>query len=187
MENSTKSKLIKLCVTALMIALSTALSLVKVVQMPLGGSVTLLSMVPMCLVAVLYGTAYAVLPCLLYGFLQIFLGGVFGWGLTPAVLIACIALDYLLAYGSLCLAGVFRNKKYGVTAGVALACFARFVFHFISGSVLFRSFDVFNNPYIYSLCYNGLYMLPELVITVIGVVLLCKTGVVDRIKKMTKA
>lgn len=190
-----KSSIYKLTTSAILVALSTVLSLVKVWQMPLGGAITLLSMVPVCMISVLYGTRYAILPCFLYGAIQMFLDNPFGWGLTPTILIGSIFFDYLFAFGILCLAGVFRKYgDWGVIGGVALACFARFVSHFISGYVLFANleqWDVFgkvfvNRPALYSICYNGLYMLPELVITVIGIFILCKTGAVNQIKKMTE-
>ncbi len=172
----------KITISAVLIALSTVLSVIKVVQMPLGGSVTLLSMLPICMIGVMYGTKFAVLPCLLYGCLQTFLGGVFGWGLTVNILIACILLDYVAAYGCMCLSGIMKNKgTKGICAGVALALFGRFLCHFISGCVLFREFEVFGNPYIYSLCYNGLYMLPELILTCIGAVLLFRSSAVKRL------
>ncbi len=170
-----KPNLKKLCVSAILIALSTVLSLIKVWQMPLGGSVTLLSMVPICMISCLYGVGYAVLPCFAYGVIQMFLGGVFSWGLTPAVLIACILLDYILAYTTACFAGLFRHENFGLLYGVAFAFLLRFICHFVSGAVLFKSFDVFNNPYIYSLCYNGAYMLPEMIITCIAVFFLSKS------------
>ena len=173
----------KITVSAVLIALSTVLSMIKVVQMPLGGSVTLLSMVPICMVSVLYGVKFAIMPCILYGTVQMFIGGVFGWGLTPITLIGAVLFDFLIAFGSLCFAGLFRKKgSKGIVAGVTLACFLRFCSHFISGSIFFKSFDKFNNPYIFSLVYNGAYMLPELVITVVAVLLLTKFTVIDKTK-----
>lgn len=178
-----KENLTRLAVSGVLIALSTVLSLIKVWQMPLGGSITLLSMVPVCLISVFYGIKYAIAPCILYGAIQMFLGSVFGWALKPAVLISCILLDYLAAYGSLCVAGIFKTRKHGIVYGVILACFLRFLCHFISGIVLWRSFEVFNNPYIYSLCYNGVYMLPEMIFTCIGVFLLSKSSALKRFVK----
>ena len=175
------SKIKKLTFSAVMIALSTVLSMIKVVQMPLGGSVTLLSMVPVCMIGVMYGTAYAIAPCFVYGAIQMLLGNVFSWGLTPRTLIACIALDYLFAFAVLSLSGLFRkNKKWGVFAGIAIACIARLACHFLSGWLLFASFDVFNNPIIYSVCYNSAYMLPELIITCVGVYLLTRFKFFER-------
>ena len=184
----------KLTISAVLVALSTALSLVKVFEMPLGGSITLFSMLPVCLIGILYGTRYAVIPCLLYGLIQMLIGNPFGWGLTPAVLIGSIFLDYLLAFGVLCTSGIMRNKgKYGLLFGVAIASALRFILHFISGIILWTNFEQFNlfgqafvgKPILYSACYNGFYMLPELIITVIGAFFLEKSGAVKYIKSLT--
>lgn len=180
-KSQASEKITRLTVSAVLIALSTVLSLVKVWQMPLGGSITLLSMVPVCLISVFYGVKYAIAPCFLYGAVQMLLGGVFGWGLTPLVLIACILLDYIVAYGVLFVAGVFRKMRYGTVAGVALACLLRFLCHFVSGAVLWKSFEIFNNPYFYSFVYNLAYMLPEMIFTCIGVFLLSKSSALKKL------
>lgn len=175
----------KLTVSAIFIALSTVLSMIPLVQMPLGGKLTPLSMLPVCLIGIMYGTGYAILPCLAYGLIQTFLGGVFGWGLSLGQLIACMLLDYILAYGCMAFSGLLRKKgAVGICTSIAIAMAGRFVCHFISGCVLFQSFDVFNNPYIYSFCYNGAYMLPEMILTIIGAVLLFKTKTLDKIQNM---
>lgn len=171
-----KEKIKMLTVSAIMVALSTVLSFLKVYDLPLGGSITVLSMLPVCMIGLLFGIKAAVLPCLLYGAIQMMIGGVFGWGLTPAVLIGAIVFDYLLAFGVLCFSGSFRKKGFvGIIFGIGLACVLRFACHMVSGCIFFRSFDVFSNPYIYSLVYNGSYMLPELILTVIGAVVIFKT------------
>ena len=64
--------------------------------------------------------------------------------------------------------------------GTALAVALRFVCHFISGAIIFANFDEFvafgaswvGHPWLYSFCYNGTYMLPELIFTVIAAVIL---------------
>ena len=190
-----QSTLRKLTVSAVLIALSTVLSLVKVFEMPLGGSITLFSMLPVCLIGILYGTKYAVLPCVLYGAIQMFIGNPFGWGLTPTVLIGSIFLDYLFAFGVLCTSGIMRDKgKYGLVCGVAIASVLRFISHFIAGFILWTNFEQFNlfgqafvgKPILYSACYNGFYMLPELIITVIGAWGLEKSGAVRYIRNLTE-
>ncbi len=170
----------------MLISLSTVLSFVKIFHMPLGGSVTLLSMVPVCLISVLYGTRYAVLPCFIYSVIQMATSGIFGWGLTYEVLLGSAFFDYLLPYTLLCLAGIFKSKfKYGVTAGVSFCCVLRFICHFLSGIIFFKCFDYFGgNYYIYSLCYNGLFMLPELILTVFGIFTINKSGLADRLKRI---
>ncbi len=181
MKQTTK----KLTVSAIFIALSTVLSMIPIVQMPLGGKLTPLSMLPVCLIGIMYGTRYAILPCLAYGLIQTFLGGVFGWGLSLGQLIVCMLLDYIVAYGCMSLSGLFRKKGIiGICLSIAIAMFGRFLCHFASGVILWRTLDVFNNPYIYSLCYNGAYMLPELILTVIGAALLIKTKALEKIINM---
>ncbi len=180
-----KQNVKKLTVSAIFIALSTVLSMIPLVQMPLGGKLTPLSMLPVCLIGVMYGAGYAIIPCLAYGLIQTFLGGVFGWGLSLGQLIACMLLDYILAYGFMAFSGLFHKKGIiGICISIGIAMFGRFACHFLSGSILFQSFDVFNNPYLYSLCYNGAYMLPEMILTVIGAVLLIKTKALAKIQSM---
>ena len=77
------------------------------------------------------------------------------------------------------IAGIFRNKGIGgMIGGTALAVFLRFVFHFLSGVVIWHSYgELWNgfstdNEVLYSLLYNGAYMLPELIFTVIGAAVL---------------
>lgn len=177
-----KQNLQKLTVSAMMIALSTVLSLIKVWEMPLGGAITLFSMLPVCLIGVSYGVKYAVIPCFLYGAIQMMLGGVFGWGLTVTTLIGAILFDYLFAFTALCLSGLFKSKgTAGVVSGISVACIVRFSCHFISGCIFFQSFEIFNNPYLYSVAYNGTFMLPELILTVIGALALIRVPVIKKI------
>lgn len=66
----------------------------------------------------------------------------------------------------------------GVIGGSAMAMGLRLVCHYISGVLIFGSFGelwngfTVNEPCLYSLLYNGAYMLPEIVFTVIGAVVL---------------
>ena len=175
-----------LAFSAVMVALSTVLSFIKVWQMPLGGSVTLLSMVPICAVGLMYGPVKALPACFVYSVIQMLQGGAFGWGLTPGVLISCLLLDYILPFTCMALSGLFyRNKRWGVQLiGVVIALVFRFVCHLISGAVLWTSFDLYNNPWVYSLVYNGTYMLPELIITTVAFVPLFASGVFFRLRRL---
>lgn len=175
------SKTKALIESAIMVALATVLSMVKVWEMPLGGSVTLLSMLPIMLVSVRRGVRWGLGAAFVFSWTQVLTGQVFSWGLTPAILVAALFLDYVLAFTVLGLAGALRGKgTAGVISGITVCCVLRFIVHFISGIVLWTNFDEFivfgqswiNRPVLYSLCYNGLYMLPETVFTVIGAVVL---------------
>lgn len=180
----------QITLSGVMIAVSTVLSMIKVMQMPLGGSVTLLAMLPISMISVIYGVGFSLLPCLIFGIIQVLLGGAFGWGLTPEMLAGTILLDYVLAYASLCLAGIFRKKgAFGIIAGIALACLARFICHLLSGVVIFTNLEQFSafgttfegKPFLYSLLYNGLFMLPETVFTSIGAFIITRLGVIKKL------
>lgn len=163
---------------AAMVALANVLSFIRVYQLPWGGSITLLSMLPIVLFSLRRGLKAGFTVSFVYSLLQFMQGvmdGLFGWGLTPGMLIACIFLDYIGAFTILGIAGIFRKKGFaGWMSGVTLAVVLRFGFHFVSGAVLWKSFgslwDGFSteNTYLYSLLYNGSYMLPELIFTLVG-------------------
>jgi len=178
-------KLKKLTLSAIMIALSAVLSMVKVYQLPLGGSITLLSMLPVAAVAICYGTKTGLITSLMYACVQIALdlGAMMGYGMTATTWVGCLVFDYIIAFGAIGLAGVFRKHgTLGMCAGVALACVVRFISHFISGSIVFAVWCPEGwNVYLYSLVYNGSYMLPELVLTTIGALLLFR---VPQVKKL---
>lgn len=158
---------------ALLVAMATVLSLVKIWSMPLGGSVTLLSMLPICLISVRHGMKWGVASAFVYSLIQLFLdlGAMLSWGLTPAMFIGSLLLDYIVAFTVLGLAGAFRNKGFaGIMAGVFMAIFLRFVSHVISGTIIFDIWmpEEWTNPFLYSICYNGAFLLPETIITMIA-------------------
>ena len=175
---------------ALMLAVGVALSYVKIITLPFEGSVTLLSMLPICLVAVRHGTAWGLGTAFAYSWFQILQGGVFAWGLTPTMLLGSLFLDYILAFTVLGLAGLFRRRgTVGIVLGVALVCALRFLVHFLAGVILWANFEEFvafgqewvGRPVLYSICYNGVYMLPETVFTVIGTVILFRVPQMRRL------
>ncbi|MBO5266380.1 MAG: energy-coupled thiamine transporter ThiT [Ruminiclostridium sp.] len=163
----------KLVTSAILLALAMVLSLIKVYKLPLGGSVTLLSMLPVCIISLKYGVKWGFLCSFLYAFIQLGtdLGEVMSWGMDVRMWIGCIVFDYVLAYGILGLSGIFRKKSMPfMLVGVGISVFLRFVSHYISGSIFFDLWmpEEFDNPFFYSLVYNGSYMLPELIFTLIG-------------------
>ncbi len=181
-----------LCECALMLALSVVLSLIPLpfIKLPYGGAVTLFSMVPVCLVAIKYGFRWGLGTAFCFSWFQILQGGVFGWGLTPVMLIASLFLDYIFAYTVLGFAGIFRKKGYlGMLGGITLVCALRFFIHFLSGVILWANLEQFvafgqewvARPVLYSICYNGAYMLPETVLAVVFAAIVLK---IPQIKKL---
>ncbi len=159
----------KLTVSAVMIALSTVLSLIKPVDLPFGGSVTPLSMLPVMLLPIMYGAKWGFFACFVNSVVQMLLSvaEVVSWGLTPIVLISCILLDYILAYSVLGTIGFFRAKgKSLIIVGAVTALALRLLCHFLSGVVLFGDFTngLLSGLWI-SLSYNASYMIPEMITT----------------------
>lgn len=175
MEKSKKTY--KLTLSAVFVALASVLSLVKVYKLPLGGSVTLFSMVPIILIGLFLGLSWGMASSFCYSLIQLFFGividGVLGWGLTPLSLIGTIFLDYVLPFTLLGLVALCRKSgPVGVGIGVAVVMALRFVCHFVSGVIIFDIWCEWKSVPLYSLCYNGSFMLPELVITAIAVIVI---------------
>ena len=187
----TNSKTRCLVEGAIMIALAAVLSYIRIIKLPWGGSITLLSMLPIVIFSIKRGVKQGLVAALIFSLIQLGQGiidGLFGWGLTVGMLIACIFIDYIGAYTIIGIGGIFRNKGLaGWVGGTALAIFIRFLFHFISGIVIWKSYGELwsgfstDNSYLYSLLYNGAYMLPELIFTVVGAAILFK---IPQIKKL---
>jgi len=159
---------------ALMIALSTVLSEVKI-DLPMGGGVTVFSMVPIAIAACRHGTRWGMLTAFAYSVLQMFIGiSNILYCKTLFTQILCILLDYIAAYSVLGLTHAF-SKPFGerpaaYATGVSIAVFIRFICSFLSGILLWGEYAPADVPvWLYSLTYNGGYMLPELIITAIGV------------------
>ena len=180
------SKTFRLVFSALMLGLATALSMVKLWQMPMGGSVTLGSMAPLVIVSQLYGFGWGSFVCLAYGLLQLLLGvNNFSYATTIAAIVIIAIFDYIGAYWSVALSSLTRgmkSKTLGAALGGVIACLARFAFHFVSGAFVWGEWaEVASLPafvqttslaseniliYSYSFFYNS-YMFIEAVITAV--------------------
>lgn len=172
---------------AAMVALATVLSFIRVFRLPRGGSVTLLSMLPIVIFSIKRGMKAGLIVSFAYSLVQ-FGQGVTDGGPTPLMLIGCIFLDYIGAFTALGVAGAFRTKKLpGWIGGICLAVGLRFLMHFLSGSLIWHSFGELwegfstENTFVYSFLYNGCYMLPELIFTVAGAVALLKAPQTKRL------
>ncbi len=170
-----KSSLRRLTECAILIAIATVLSFIKLYKLPLGGSITALSMLPILLAGYRNGPKFAIMTSFVYAALQLLvdIGEIASWGLTAGVFIGAVVFDYLLAYGAMLFAGLFSKKKYGLVYGTAIALPVRFIMHFISGYIFFANWTPEGyTPFNYSIIYNGSYMLPELIITLIAAVII---------------
>ncbi len=161
MSKSNKLAVQKVTVCAVMVALGTVLSWVKVFSFPTGGSITMFSMLVVCLPAYWYGLRTGITTGLVYGLLQLMFGG---YVMTPVQVIC----DYILAFGALGLAGIFANKKYGIIYGFLVGITGRFIFSVISGVAFFAEYAWEGwNPWAYSIVYNGIYIYAEGIVTLV--------------------
>ena len=176
MKNASKShlRIRALCEGAILLALAIVLNYLSSMifgHLPQGGSITL-AMFPLLLFVHRWGFVRGLMVCFAYGLLDMLLGGGYAWGWQS------ILLDYLVAYTALALGGFFRGKAWGIFPCVALGCLGRFAVHYFSGITLYRIIEptgieglealgVFTNPHVYSIVYNGVYMLPNVLIALV--------------------
>ena len=114
------------------------------------------------------GNAPGLMAGFVFGLLQLIFDGAYAWGWQSML------LDYLVAFTPLGLAGLFRGKSWGLFAGTLAGCLARFAIHYISGVTVYKILApteflnwTFSSPALYSLVYNGSYMLPNTIITLL--------------------
>lgn len=158
-------------------ALAIITSEIKFARLPFGGSVTLFSMLFIVLIGYWYGAAAGLMTGFAYGLLQFVLDPVF---YTPMQLL----VDYPLAFGALGLSGFFCRRRHGLIIGYLVGVFARYAFAFLSGVLFFSSYASDQSPIgiiVYSLGYNGAYIVPEAIVTL---VLLAIPAVSDAMKRV---
>ncbi|MBQ4365987.1 MAG: energy-coupled thiamine transporter ThiT [Clostridia bacterium] len=173
-ENKRISSTQKLAECAIMLALSVLLNAFPIYKMPMGGDVTLFCQLPIVVISYRHGLRWGLLTGFAMGVIQMLFGlSNFSYvtGIVAYLVVACA--DYLIAFSSLGLGGIFRgkikNQAAALAAGGALVSVIRFVCHFISGVTVWADYaNGAKAVWIYSLGYNGTYMAAELVLTVIG-------------------
>ncbi len=169
-----KSSVLRLVEGALLIAVAAVLSMVKLLDLPYGGSVTACSALPVLLIGYRHGTKFGLFAAFVYSLLQLLLGmNTLSYFSTPLSIVAIILLDYVLAFAVLGLGGVFRRE--GRSQGQALVLAAllvsvlRYVCHVISGCTVWAGLSIPTEAaLLYSFAYNATYMLPETLVTVLG-------------------
>ena len=159
-----------LAYAALAIALSFVLSCVRLYKMPTHGAITPGSMLPLMLFSAAFGFAPGMLAGAVYGLLQFFQDPwVFN---TPEFI-----LDWILAFAALGLAGIAKGKTKGwLIGGISLAVVGRAVCAILAGIIIVADYapeDLVINgmslgsPLLYSAVYNGIYLIPEMVICIL--------------------
>ena len=165
---------------ALMVALATVLGFIKVYQLPQGGSITAVSMMPLVLASFRHGPRWGLLTGVVFGLIQMMMGfeNVM-YCTTFGAMALCVLLDYLLAYGVMGLACVFggftKNRTASVAVGTAVTGLLRYLCSFLSGVLIWKDYAWEGWPvWAYSLAYNGSYMIPEIILTTVAAILVMK-------------
>ena len=160
-KRSKKLTVKQLAFCAVSIALGTVLSYIKVFSFPTGGSITLLSMLIICLPGYWFGVGAGIMTGVAYGVLQMLI--------DPYILFPMqLVMDYLLAFGALGLAGLFARKMHGLIPGYITGILGRYVFAVLSGWIFFGMYAWEGwNPLLYSMVYNGIYIFAEAIVTIV--------------------
>jgi thiamine transporter len=139
---------------AIAIAASFVLSYIRLFRFPNGGSVTVASMLPLFIFAYIAGPRAGMMAGMCLGMLQFIQDAYFvHW--------TQFLLDYPIAFALLGLAGLCGKN---IFVGAFLGSFGRFICHFLSGVVFFAEYAGEQNVFLYSLIYNGSYILPDMII-----------------------
>lgn len=160
----------KLVESALLVAIATVLSLIKLAELPYGGSITLASMLPIVLIAYRNGLLWGLGSGFVYGVIQQMLGlKNLSYFTSWKSILAIILLDYLVAFMVMGLGGLFRNvfrkQSYALAAGSAVGCLLRYICHVISGATVWAGLSIPTQAALgYSFIYNATYMIPETII-----------------------
>ena len=151
-----------LSISALLVALSTALSYVVLFKAPYGGSVTLFSILPIVLAGYFFNVRIGLIVGMAVGFLNLLLNP---YIVHPIQLL----LDYPLAFGALGLGGILKKKgEYSIIGVLWISILARYFCAFLSGVVFFGAYAPKGfNPGTWSLVYNASYLSVEGIMTTV--------------------
>jgi thiamine transporter len=165
---------------ALMIALATILSYIPFIELPQGGSITLCSMLPIMVVGWRHGLKWGLFTGFVHGLIQMMLGfkNVM-YCTTIGTMILCILLDYLIAFAVLGAVSLvskpMKNSAVGIALSAVVVGLGRYLCSFLSGILIWGGYAPEGTPvWVYSLTYNGSYMIPEIIITAIAAVLVAR-------------
>lgn len=164
------------------VALSFALSYIKMFSMPQGGSVTLASLLPIMLFAYVYGPKKGIFVGFIYGALQAMQNP---WLIHPAQFL----LDYPVAFAAAGLAGSFKKIKQldklpqiKFALGAVVAGALRFIAHVFSGVFAFGADAGGQNLWVYSLAYNSFVFVDIAIVIAAGALILSSKNFVKRIE-----
>ncbi len=145
--------------SAICIGIGYALNQITLFRMPQGGSITPFSMLFIVLVGYFFGAKQGILAGMAFGLLDLLINP---YVIHPVQMI----LDYPLAFGALGIGALLR--KGNIILIYLIGVFGRFVCAVLSGVIFFgSSAPAAQGALLYSIIYNGSYLLVEAILTCI--------------------
>lgn len=160
----------RLVESGVMVAIATILSLIKIIDLPYGGSVTIACTLPIIIISYRHGIKWGLMSGLVFGIIQQLLGlNTLSYVTTWQSVIAVILLDYIVAFTVMGLGGVFKKsmkQPVALMSGAILVGVLRYICHVISGATVWAGLSIPTNAaLVYSFGYNATYMVPETIVT----------------------
>jgi thiamine transporter len=191
-QKNRRKNIYALCQSAIFIALATILSFLPVYEMPMGGSVTLASMLPILFIGVKFGPKWGLGSAFVYALIQLgqalVKGNVFIYCVGATAVIICVLFDYIVPFSILgfsFFASAKKDKSVSLVRTLivfGIIIFVRFLCHFITGMTIWGQWDDgFLGAFIYSVSYNGSYMLPELILTLVVTAFLLSSRRIEKL------
>lgn len=148
-----------LAIAAMCVAISFVLSCIRLFKMPQGGSITVVSMLPLTMFCVAFGPLQGLVAGCAYGLLQLIQDM---YVIHPLQLL----VDYPFAFGAMALSGLVIylpiKDSLKLPLGVVLATIGRYIMAVISGAVFFAEYaPADQGALVYSLLYNISYLGPD--------------------------
>ena len=163
---------------ALMVALAIVLDLIPMPKWPNGGSLSIAA-VPIIFISYRHGLLWGLGSGLVYSVVQMITGFYPPPAGTFLGYVGVVLLDYVLAFTAFGLADLFakpfgRHRLVGYGVGAICVNLLRFLCSFLSGWIIWGVYAPEGQaPWLYSLLYNGGYMLPNAILCAVVIVLLC--------------
>lgn len=173
---SNSNQTYRLVLSAILIAMAVVLSLITPFAQAFGGSVTLFSLVPVLTIGWVFGNKWGLLSGFVYALLQMLLGANnFGYVSGFGAYLVLIFADYVVPFTIHGLGGLFKGKIKNPVVAFPLAALLlgilRYICHFISGITIWGNWaenTTWAGVIAYSAPYNASYMIPEIIVTMIG-------------------
>lgn len=170
----------KLTFCAMCIALAFVTGLIRLFTFPFGGEISLCSMLFLVLPAWFFGLPCGILCGLIYGLLS--------FAFEPYYIsLFQFLFDYILSFGIMGIAGLFRQSPNGLRKGYILAVFGRWImasiaglFWISAGSVAWEGWA----PLPYTMVYNGVYLFSEAALTVFLLLIPSVRNALDHVRQL---